>query len=163
MTPAATTTSSSVLAPCEDSVLAAILWRPADQWTEAEVKQYLSRRVGDGCRVAIADPKCENITHYKRCGRWARYEFKCLLKSRIVEGPAVPFWIPYLDVRALEEADKHLTAKGWIMRNYFSTYSEGEDAWDSGLSGDEELRAKRRRRGRPHEFVKAPRRCRQGK
>ena len=147
-------------------MLAAILWRSADQWTEAEVKQYLSRRVGDADsgRVTMADPKCENITHYKRCGRWARYEFRCLLKSRIVEGPAVPFWIPFLDVKALEEADKHLTAKGWIMRNYFSAYSEGEDVWDSDVgSQDEEMRAKRRRRGRPHDFVKAPRRSQRGK
>jgi len=153
--------------PCRDRVLAAIMWRQASLWTEEEVRQYLRRRIGneeDGVRVPFVDPMCDDITHYKRCGRNALYEFRCLLKSRHMGGPSAPFWVPYLDVRALKDADAQLFSKGWVMRDYFSLYSDGEEVWDSdGDSHDEDLAERRRNRGRPHELVKAQRRSRRAK
>jgi hypothetical protein len=147
---------------CEDPALRALLWRPAESWTEEEVKDYLGRREPE--RYSFADPRCEAVTHYRRCGRHGRYQFRCLLVSRHSGGLGAPFWVSFLDLCTLPEAKMQLDAKGWAMRDYFSVYSDGEDAWESdGDSHDEELMERRRQRGRPHELVKAPRRSRRAK
>jgi len=158
------TTAAVCVAPplCTDAALAAVLWRPAETWTGEEIRDYLSRR--DGNRGPFSDPKCEAITHYRRSGKHARYEFRCLLGSRNSGGESAPFWVPYLDLCALPEGKAHLSAKGWVMRDHFGAYSDGEDVWDSGGdSHDEELVARRRRRGRAHELVRAPRRSQRAK
>lgn len=154
---------------CTDPALAAVLWRPAERWADGEVRDYLSRRENNNdnnnkARVSVCDPRCEAVTHYRRVGRCARYEFRCLLASRHSGGAASVFWIPYLDLCTLPEAKAHLDAKGWAMQDYFAVYSDGEDAWDSGGdSYDEDLKERRRRRGSPHELIKAPRRHRRAK
>lgn len=138
---------------CTDRALSAILWRPAVAWEDEEVREYLSRRAPE--RVERLDPRCKGITHYRRCGRHALYEFLCLLSSREAPEQVAPFWVSYVNLCALPEARAHLDAKGWFMRDYFKVYSDGEEVWDSGGdSCDEQLAERRRTRGRPHELVK---------
>lgn len=125
-----------------------ILWRHPCQWDDGTVRRFLSRRE----RAPLNDPRCTGITHFKRVGKNALYEFHCLLqKSGTIEGMSHGFWVPYLDVLALPEASLHLDVMGWVMHEYFSEYSDGEEVWDSGGdSNDEELARRRKRRGGAH-------------
>lgn len=112
---------------------------------------YLSRSGLRAGRLKAVDPVCVDITHYRRCGKLARFEFRCLLQSRLGGHGVGSFWLPYLLVADLREASRMLAAKGWHMRNYLTEYSDGEEVWASDYdSGDEELAHRRRTRGRTH-------------
>ena len=139
-----------------DPDLRLLLWHPARMWDEDVVRRFLKRRN----RSPLNEPRCVGITHFKRTGKHACYEFFCMLQLRPqpkpgAEGAPRGFWVPYLDVLSLAEADGIFREKGWEMPDHFAEYSDGEDAWESGGdSNDEDLKERRRRRGTAHRLVR---------
>jgi hypothetical protein len=127
------------------------------------VRAHLSMR-GAPWRSPQIDPKCVRVTHWRRAGKNARFEFRCYLSSTTAPSPRpAPFWLPYLDLLTLVDGKTLLESSNWRMPEYLDWYSDGEEVWDSGGdSHDEELRGRRLARGRPHELTlptAAARRC----
>jgi hypothetical protein len=144
----------------EDPDLQQILWHKATEWDEASVRRVLSRRG----RPVLNDPHCSAITHFKRTGKYACYEFFCFLYPSNHDSLPRGFWLPYLDVLSLAEAAQQLERLGWTMHDHFQAYSDGEEVWESGGdSQDEQLSLRRSMRGRSHALpssrIRGQKRC----
>ncbi len=146
-----------------DPVHLAIRDRPATDWLEAQVSDWLARR-DPAERDRSFDPVCEKITHYRRLGKHARYTFKCYLRShKSARSPTACFWVKYLDLDNLPSARGLLAKYGWRMCDHFREYSEGESAWsdnmpsscnEAHLPPERRMRARKGCRGSEHPLVK---------
>lgn len=148
-----------------DPVLKAIRDKPATSWLQVQVADWLARRDGDD-RISKFDPVCEQITHYKRTGKYARFAFKCYLRShKRRRSPVACFWVNYLDVVNLPSANALLKKYGWIMADYLKEFSDGETPWDDkngtpsscnewDLPPERRYKARKARRGSEHRLVK---------
>jgi len=143
----------------QDPVLQAIRCKPATEWLESQVEEYLARR-GDE-RASKFDPVCEKITHYRRVGQRGRFTFKCYLRShRSTRSPQAAFWVKFLNVQALPTAKALLEKYGWQMADHMDEYSQGASAWKSDWnSADETILERKRLRGSEHAIVKKRARC----
>lgn len=129
-----------------------LLWTPSNEWDAEVVAAFYRRRD----RHVELDPVCTNITHYKRTGRSACFEFLCTLKNHqnIQKDRGRNFWLSYLDVQSSPSTREMLMKKGWRMSEHYSHYTDGEDIWDEdGDSHDESYRQRMARRGVPHKIT----------
>ncbi len=117
--------------------LAEIFAYPASEWPEDLVAEYL--RCSN--RNVDSEPTLERITHLRRFGKKACYEFKCMLRAQ--KGPAAPFWIQYTDLIRNKEWGKTLD-NHWHMYEHVDEYTSGESAYADSLSSQEDGTFRRR-------------------
>ena len=127
----------------------AFLMKPAASWDEAELQKHMVRREG---RVVELEPVCVDITHYRRVGRGAKYEFLCELRSAVIaDDKPMAVWIKYLDLVQVPTGHAKLIELNWRMCAMNADFSDDEDVWNSDFdSCDEALMERRQRRGSVH-------------
>jgi hypothetical protein len=101
------------------------------------------------CPASAADllggSTCVNITHYRRFGRRACFEFLCVLQTGAGQRTV---WVKYLDAMQQESIRIFLVErKQWTMPQHFREYSDTESIWDDDRASDPERQARIGRRG----------------
>jgi len=119
--------------------LAEIFAHPASEWPQDLFAEYLQ------CsnRSTETEPALEAITHIRRFGKKARYEYKCLLRGA-QNSPAASFWIEYMDLTKNVEWRKTLDSYRWRMSDHIDDYTSGESAYSASVKSQEDGTVRRR-------------------
>ena len=148
----------STLQPNEKQLIAHILWQPSTDWNLNWLLLFYD--LPEAVR-AYANPLCKNISHYRRCGRQARFEFRCMLSSiGANEGQSIKwntFWLPYHIVRSSKECSHVLELRNFTLHSMINLYDkdESESAFDSH-SDDEGQYHPRLVKGKEHVLGRKP-------
>jgi len=121
--------------------LSEVFEHPAPEWPEDLVAEYL--RCAN--RTREKEPTLEAITHVRRCGKKACYEFKCSLCGP--KGPAVPFWIRYVDLLKNVQWAATLASSTWRIQDHLDDYTSGESAYAESFASNENGTCRRRTKG----------------
>jgi hypothetical protein len=120
--------------------LSEVFDHPAPEWPEELVADYLRCEN----RTPEKEPTLEAITHVRRCGKKARYEFKCMLRGP--KGASTPFWISYCALLRNGQWAAMLASCSWRMSDHLNDYTSGESAYADSLSSQEDGTYRRRRK-----------------
>lgn len=125
--------------------LSHLLWTHSSQWLDGDLDTYF--RSLD--RPVVHDPRLLRISHYRRFGKLARFEFLCTIASCLPKDRGVQIWIPYTVIAANREYLRTLQNTGWEISQHLQEYSDDDqEAWDTPAGSDDEKERKVRGRAR---------------